>query len=124
MVTIGGARDHDAGAGYRACGDRRRAWRYGLTQKDIATSAHVSERTVYAWKRDHGGVRDRNYDRLAALREVVLIVRDSLTERGVGQWLRARNRLLDGRRPTEVLAAGGVDAVRGAAVVFVEAIYV
>jgi hypothetical protein len=98
--------------------------RYGLSQKDIAISAHVSERTVYAWKRDHGGVRDRNYDRLAALREVVLILRDSLTGRGVGQWLRARNRLLDGRRPTEVLAAGDVDAVRRAAAAFAEGTYV
>lgn len=98
--------------------------RYGLTQRDIAAAAHVSERTVYAWKREQGGVRDRNYDRLAAVREVVLLLRDSLTDRGVGQWLRARNRLLQGRRPVEVLGEGDIDAVRRAAVAFAEGVYV
>jgi len=96
--------------------------RYGLTQRDIAAAAHVSERTVYAWKREHGG--DRNYDRLAVVREVVLVLRDSLTDRGVGQWLRARNRLLQGRRPVEVLGEGDIEAVRRAAAAFAEGVYV
>lgn len=98
--------------------------RYGLTQKDIAAATQVTERTVYAWKQEQGGVRDRNYDRLAALREVVLVLRDSLTDRGVGQWLRARNRLLGGRRPIEVLHDGDVEAVRRAVDAFAEGVYV
>lgn len=97
--------------------------RYGLTQKDIASATGVSERTVHAWKHDSGGVRDRNYDRLATVREIVLLVRDSLTERGVGQWLRARNRLLDGRRPVEALHEGDVGAARRAAKAFAEGVY-
>lgn len=97
--------------------------RYGLTQKDVAAATRVSERTVYAWKREHGGVRDRNYDRLVAVREVVLILRDGLTDRGVGQWLRARNRLLGDRRPIEALHDGDVEAVRQAAAAFAEGVY-
>lgn len=98
--------------------------RYGLTQRDIAAATHVSERTIYAWKHKQGGVRDRNYDRLVALREVVLMLSDSLTERAVGQWLRARNRLLGGRRPVEVLGEGDIEAVRRAAAAFAEGVYV
>lgn len=98
--------------------------RYGLTQKDIAAACQVTERTVYAWKHGQGGVRDRNYDRLAAVREVVLVLRDSLTDRGVGQWFRAGNRLLDGRRPIEVLHDGDLEAVRRAAEAFAEGVYV
>ncbi|HXH58404.1 hypothetical protein [Iamia sp.] len=49
---------------------------------------------------------------------------DALTPRGVAQWLRARNRLLDRERPIDVLAAGEVEKVRGAAEAFVEGAYV
>lgn len=34
--------------------------RDGLTQKEIAATTRVTERTVYAWKHDQGGVRDRS----------------------------------------------------------------
>lgn len=51
---------------------------------------------------------------LAGLRDLVLLLSDSLTPRGVGQWLHARNRLLDGDRPIEALADGRVPDVRRA----------
>jgi hypothetical protein len=59
------------------------------------------------------------------LREVMRLLEDTLTPRGVGQWLQARNRVLgDGRRPIEVLATGDVEAVRTAAMAYLEGTYV
>lgn len=96
-----------------------------LTQKDIATGAGVSERTVRDWAKSSGvAVRQGNYDNLAQVREVVLVLRDSLTPRGVRQWMSARNRLLAGRRPLQVLHDGDAEAVLRAARAFVEGVYV
>jgi hypothetical protein len=78
---------------------------------------------VRNWARDVP-LRRRHEERLFALREIVLLLHDSLTPRGVGQWFRARNRLLDGRRPLDVLAEGDVEAVRGAAAAFADGAYV
>jgi hypothetical protein len=68
--------------------------------------------------------RRTHEQRLQELRRIILIFSDSLTETGVGQWLRARNRLLEGRRPLEVLAAGEAEEVVAAAHVFVDGVYV
>lgn len=54
----------------------------------------------------------------------MLVLTDSLTPRGVGQWPRAGNRLLAGRRPLDVLHAGDADAVLGAAHSFIDGAYV
>lgn len=40
------------------------------------------------------------------LRQILLLLSDWLTRRGVGQWFRAHDRTLDGRRPLDVLADG------------------
>lgn len=95
----------------------------GLTQRDIATAVHVTDRTIHDWAKAAVEVRSSNYDRLVDIRDVVLILRDSLTERGIKQWLRARNRMLGGRRPLEVLHDGDADAVRNAARAFSEGVY-
>ena len=98
---------------------------YGIAQRDVAHITQVDPKTVYAWKK---GVRPRAqaYDRLSGLREVVLVLSDSLTPRGVGQWMHARNRLLDGQRPVDVLATGedGRAQVLAAASSFVDGAYV
>lgn len=96
--------------------------RFGVSQRDIAAATCVSDRSVRAWTRA-GGIRPTSYTRLTDIRDIVLTLRDTLTERGVGQWLRARNRMLDGRRPIDVLAAGGHDEVQRAAEAFVEGTY-
>ena len=95
---------------------------YGVTQAEVGAVAGVSDRAVRGWA--HSAVRPDRYDRLAELRDLVLVLSDSLTPRGVGQWLHARNRLLDGERPMEMLAAGRVEEVRQAAEAFVEGSYV
>lgn len=95
---------------------------FGVSQRDVAAATHVSDRAVRAWRT--GGIHAESYDRLQDLREIVLVLSDSLTARGVGQWLHARNRLLDGARPIDLLSEGRVEEVRQAAHSFVDGAYV
>lgn len=94
--------------------------RFGVTQAEVAAVAHVSVRGARGWQ---SVIRTDNYDRLAELRDIVLLLSDSLSPRGVAQWLRARNRLLDRERPIDVLAAGGVKRVHSAAEAFIDGCY-
>ena len=95
---------------------------YGVTQSDVGSVAGVTDRAVRAW--DRSAIRPERYDKLAELRDLVILLSDSLTPRGVGQWLHARNRLLGGARPIEVLAEGRSADVRLAAQAFVDGSYV
>lgn len=95
---------------------------FGVTQLDIAKVIHVSDRAVRGWRTSE--IQRDRYDRLAQLRDLALLLSDSLTPRGVGQWLHAQNRSLDGRRPVDVLEAEQFDDVREAAQAFVDGAYV
>lgn len=96
---------------------------YSFTQADIATAVGVTDRAVRDWLRDKP-LRRGNEERLQALRQIVLLLDDSLTRRGVGQWFRAHNRRLGGRRPLDVLAEDDFEAVRQAAAAFADGAYV
>lgn len=96
--------------------------RYGVSQADVGSVTGVSDRAVRGWTSSR--IRSDRYDRLADLRDIALVLSDSLSPRGVGQWLHARNRLLAGRRPLEVLADGAIEDVRQAAQAFVDGSYV
>lgn len=97
--------------------------RFGLTQKDLASATGASERSVRNWAKT-SAIRAGHEERLRELRDVALILQDSLTPRGVGQWLRARNRLLDAAKPIDLLAAGRAEEVEKAAKSFVDGAYV
>src|SRR5208282_1420101 len=81
---------------------------YGLTQSAIAKATGATARSVRNWEAT-SAIRGRNDERLRDLREIALILSETLTARGVGQWLSARNRLLNGRRPIDVLADGKME---------------
>jgi hypothetical protein len=95
---------------------------FGVTQLDVASVTHVSDRAVRGWRT--GDIRPDRYDRLAQLRDLVLLLSDSLTPRGVGQWMHAKNRVLGGERPVELLAEDRYEEVRGAAEAFIDGSYV
>jgi transcriptional regulator with XRE-family HTH domain len=97
---------------------------YGFTQADVARAVGVSDRAVRNWSHETTTLRRRHEERLQTLRQIVLLLSDSLTQRGVGQWFRAHNRMLGGRRPLDVLADGDADAVRRAAAAFADGAYV
>lgn len=96
--------------------------RFGVTQGDVAGATHVSDRAVRGWRTSD--IRPDRYDRLAELRDLVILLSDSLTPRGVGQWLHAKNRLLEGQRPVDLLAEDRYDTVRETAEAFVDGAYV
>ncbi len=95
---------------------------FGVTQGDVAAVTHVSDRAVRGWKTSD--IHPDRYDLLAQLRDLVILLSDSLTPRGVGQWLHAKNRLLDGQRPVDLLAEDHYEAVHEAAEAFVDGAYV
>lgn len=95
---------------------------YGVTQADVAATVGVSDRAVRGWR--ESTIRPERYDRLAELRDLVLLLAESLTPRGVNQWLHARNRLLEGRRPLDLIREGELASVREAAEAFIEGSYV
>lgn len=96
---------------------------HGLTQAAIALATGAAERSVRNWERT-SAIRPRSEMRLRELQEIVLLLKETLSPRGVGQWLRARNRVLGGRRPIDMIAAGKVEGVRAAAKAYVEGGYV
>ena len=95
---------------------------FGVTQVDVAAVTQVTDRAVRGWRT--GDIRPGRYDRLAQLRDLVLLLSDSLTPRGVGQWLHAKNRNLDGARPVDLLVKDHYQAVRNAAESFIDGSYV
>lgn len=95
---------------------------YGLNQQEIAAITGVSDRAVRQWRR--AGIRPDRYDRLGEVREIVLLLSDSLSPRGVGQWLHAKNRLLHSERAIELLTDARVSEVRATVRAFVEGAYV
>jgi hypothetical protein len=95
---------------------------FGLTQEAIAHATGATPRSVRNWAQT-SAIRPRAAERLHDLREVVLMLAETLTPRGVGQWLRARNRLLKGR-PLDLLAGGQFERVRQAAAAYVDGAYV
>lgn len=95
---------------------------FGISQLDVAAVTQVSDRAVRGWRTND--IRADRYDQLAQLRDLVLLLSDSLTPRGVGQWLHAMNRLLDGQRPIDLLAQDHYDEVRSAAEAFIDGSYV
>lgn len=95
---------------------------YALTQAAIARMAGVSDRTVRSWLND-SGIRGAADDRVREIREIVLALEESLTRRGIGQWLRARNQLLDGQRPLDLIADGRIEPVRAAVEAFLDGSY-
>jgi hypothetical protein len=50
---------------------------FGVTQVDVASVTHVSDRAARAWRT--GDIHPDRYDRLAQLRDLVLLQSDSLT---------------------------------------------
>ncbi len=91
-----------------------------LTETDLADATGASTRTVRRWS---GAQADdlaapRYADRIDDLHAVVAELEDSLTAKGIRQWLRARNRSLGGARPIQLLKEGKFEPVYEAACAF------
>ena len=98
---------------------------FGLTQAAIALATQASARSVRNWQRT-SAIRPQTEDRLRDLREVALLLQETLSRRGVGQWLRARNRLLDvgGRGLPHSFGLASGQGLEWPAAAYVEGAYV
>jgi hypothetical protein len=93
-----------------------------LTQKEIGRMLASDERTVRRWTADPDGAapQARFAQRIDDLRDLVELLYDTLPGEQTGRWLRARNRLLHGARPIDLLAEGNYLPVREAARAYVD----
>jgi len=76
-----------------------------LTNHEIATAIGTVELTISRWARDPNA---RPRDRAAAehlddLRDLALLLADTLPGEHTGRWIRARSRLLGGERPKDLI---------------------
>jgi transcriptional regulator with XRE-family HTH domain len=115
--------------GKRPSGTRGIVWHLrldlGLTESDLASATGASTRTVRRWLADDVDQPQARYaQRIDDLRAVIEVLEDSLTPKGIRQWLHARNRLLAGARPIDSLSKGNFDAVHKAADAFAQGYYV
>jgi transcriptional regulator with XRE-family HTH domain len=95
----------------------------GLTEKDLAAATGAADRTVRRWLAGTTP-QHRHAEHLDDLNMIVEELADSLTAKGVRQWLHGRNRLLDGDRPIDRLNKGDIEAVYKAAQAFSRGYYV
>lgn len=92
-----------------------------FTQREIADLLGADERTVRRLLSDPGiRPQQRHARRLDDIRDLVSLLQDSLPGEQTGRWLRARNRMLRGERPIELIAADDYARVRDAAEAFVD----
>jgi len=87
----------------------------GVAGADIARAMGSSARSSSV----HEAAR-ADEARLRELAEIVLLLAETLTTRGVGQWLHARNRLLGNACPLDLIAEGDAARAREAAASFVD----
>jgi predicted transcriptional regulator len=95
----------------------------GFTQKQIASATGATDRSVRNWAAT-GAIRPTYDERIRELSEISLLLSETMTARGVTQWLSARNRQLGGEKPVDLIARGDGDRVREAAESFVAGAYV
>jgi hypothetical protein len=95
----------------------------GFTQKQIASATGATDRSVRNWSAT-GAISRLHDDRIRELSDISLMLSETMTPRGITQWFSARNRLLGGQRPADLMARGETEAVRQAAASFVEGAYV
>lgn len=96
----------------------------GLTEAELAEATGASPRTVRRWTNtgtDPQRAHSRQIDDLTA---ICGELQDSLTPKGIRQWLHARNRYLKGKRPIELLKEERFDEVHKAAVAVRDGVFV
>jgi hypothetical protein len=93
----------------------------GLTEAELSRALGADVRSVRRWGSDaKAEPQPRHAHRIDDLRDLVMLLGETLEDEHIARWLRVRNRVLKGERPLELLAAGGYDHVREAAEAFVD----
>ncbi len=86
--------------------------RGGLTAEDIGSIVGVGQRQVQNWAAGRGRPADKErLRRLTDLQYVLDLLTDIYDAEGSVIWLNSRNKILEGQRPMDLLAAGRADEV-------------
>ena len=90
--------------------------RFGLSDSDIAKATDADPRTVARWRSQKGLQRASRYDQpIERLLEIIDALEPILEDpKAVREFLRGKNRRLDGARPINLLGAGRYTEVREA----------
>lgn len=94
----------------------------GLTEAELSKVLGADARSVRRWASgtQDATPRTAHGERIDDLRDLVELLGETLPDKQIARWLRARNRLLGGERPLELLAQRGYSRVRDAAETFVD----
>jgi hypothetical protein len=94
----------------------------GLTEAELSAALRADERSIRRWTHAPRAAapQSRHAQRIDDLRHLAELLGETLEDEHIARWLRARNRLLKGARPLEVLADGEYDRVHDAAEAFVD----
>lgn len=90
--------------------DARRA----LSLAEIGRITGVGDRAVQNWASGASRPDGPSRERLLELKYVIEQLSDVYTDEGIEIWLHARQRVLDGRRPLDLLQQGEFEAVLAA----------
>jgi transcriptional regulator with XRE-family HTH domain len=100
--------ERESGVYRRIVADIRRS---GLSTSELAEIAGVGERQVQNWAAGSHAPRDRNRDLLLEIHYITERLAEIYTSEGIEVWLHGRNKLLDARRPIDLLRAGDFEVV-------------
>lgn len=95
----------------------------GLTEGDVATATKANPRTVRRWASEEVQPQARHAERIDDLREITELLETMLNPEGIKQWLRRRNSQLKSDRPIDRIREGDFDAVRKAAMSYLQGNY-
>ena len=84
----------------------------GLTNAELAMCVGIGTRQLQNWAAGQGKPASAaRLQRLLDMKYVVDLVEEVYGEEGASLWLHARNRLLDGHRPLDLIAENRTDEV-------------
>lgn len=83
----------------------------GLTHGELANLTGVKERQVQHWAAGTSKPVGTSRDRLVDIYYVVQQLEEVYRPEGVEIWLHAKNRMLDGRRPIDLLMEGEFEPI-------------
>lgn len=98
-----------------------------IGDENTALATGIPLHAITCWRVVDVELEPAGVQRVTEVWQLVGDLTDTLTDRGIRQWLHGHHRLLggmDGPTPLEAIAAGDLDRVRDVATSFIEGAYI